>query len=50
MVDASHSCIARQGGTVEPLAFVRSLGEQIAARVPGYGQALADIETTSQEP
>jgi tetratricopeptide (TPR) repeat protein len=44
MVDAAHFCIAGQGGTVEPLAFVRSLGEQLAARVPGFGQALADSE------
>jgi hypothetical protein len=36
--NAYHFCVAREGGSLEPIAFVRSLGEQLARGVPGFGE------------
>lgn len=39
-VAAYHFCLAREGGTLEPLAFARSLSAQLANSLPGFGEQL----------
>lgn len=43
---ASHFCIARRADTVDPLAFVHSLLQQLL-NIPGFGDAVADIQGMS---
>ena len=43
MIDTVHFCIAGRGGTIEPIAFVRSISEQLLA-VSGFEEALRDTQ------
>ncbi len=44
LVDAVHFCIGGQGGTVEPLNFIRLVAEQLAAVNPTFARALKDVQ------
>ena len=44
LADAVHFCIGGQGGTVEPLNFVRSVAEQLAAVNQAFAQALKEVQ------
>ncbi len=40
--NAYHFCVAREGGSLEPVAFARSLGVQLARTLPGFGEQLVN--------
>jgi hypothetical protein len=41
---AVHFCIAGRGGTIDPLAFVESLHEQLKKNLPGFAEAFHRVQ------
>jgi hypothetical protein len=44
-VHAYHFCLAREGGTLDPIAFVRSLSQQLVRSLPDFGRFLLEQES-----
>ena len=47
-IDAWHFCMARWAATLAPLVFCRSLGQQLAHRLPGFAQILERVNRPIQ--
>ncbi|MEP7198399.1 MAG: ATP-binding protein, partial [Chloroflexota bacterium] len=43
-IHAHHFCVAREGGTLDPLAFVRSMSAQLAHSLPDFAQHVVQQE------
>lgn len=41
-IHAHHFCMARGGGTLDPIAFVHSLNQQLAHNLPDFGQHVVE--------